>query len=74
VRGAIGTQLDPHSCWMLGRSLETLALACALEPLAGRQVGPRKQVIGSGNASLGFLERLILPLKSRVEPPAFGTR
>ena len=25
LRGAIGTQLDPHSCWMLGRSLETLA-------------------------------------------------
>ena len=25
-RSAIGTQLDPHSCWMLGRSLETLAL------------------------------------------------
>src|SRR3712207_7115494 len=22
LRGAIGTQLDPHSCWMLGRSLE----------------------------------------------------
>ena len=26
LRCAIGTQLDPHSCWMLGRSLETLAL------------------------------------------------
>jgi methionine-gamma-lyase len=26
LRGAIGTQLDPHSCWMLGRSLETLQL------------------------------------------------
>ena len=25
LRGAIGTQLDPHSCWMLGRSLETLS-------------------------------------------------
>ncbi len=25
-RSAIGTQLDPHSCWMLGRSLETLQL------------------------------------------------
>ena len=22
LRGAIGTQLDPHSCWMLSRSLE----------------------------------------------------
>jgi methionine-gamma-lyase len=26
LRGAVGTQLDPHSCWMIGRSLETLAL------------------------------------------------
>jgi len=26
LRGAIGTQLDPHSSWMLSRSLETLAL------------------------------------------------
>ncbi|WP_034912384.1 cystathionine gamma-synthase family protein [Erwinia sp. 9145] len=26
LRGAIGTQLDPHSCWMIGRSLETLSL------------------------------------------------
>lgn len=26
LRGAIGTQLDPHLCWMLGRSLETLQL------------------------------------------------
>src|SRR3954463_4014364 len=26
LRGAIGTQLDPHSCWMLSRSLETLAI------------------------------------------------
>jgi methionine-gamma-lyase len=24
--GAIGTQLDPHSCWMLSRSLETLSI------------------------------------------------
>ena len=26
LRGAIGTQLDPHSCWMLGRSLETVSI------------------------------------------------
>lgn len=26
LRGALGTQLDPHSCWMLLRSLETLAI------------------------------------------------
>jgi len=26
LRGALGTQLDPYSCWLIGRSLETLAL------------------------------------------------
>ena len=26
MRGALGTQLDPHSCWMLLRSLETLGV------------------------------------------------
>lgn len=26
LRGAIGTQLDPHSCWMISRSLETLSI------------------------------------------------
>jgi methionine-gamma-lyase len=26
LRGAIGTRLDPHSCWMLSRSLETLSI------------------------------------------------
>lgn len=26
LRGAIGNQLDPHSAWMIGRSLETLSL------------------------------------------------
>jgi methionine-gamma-lyase len=26
LRGAIGTQLEPHSCWMLSRSLETLSI------------------------------------------------
>src|SRR6202012_44799 len=26
LRSAIGTQLDPHSCWMISRSLETLSV------------------------------------------------
>ena len=26
LRGGVGTQLEPHTCWMLGRSLETLGL------------------------------------------------
>jgi methionine-gamma-lyase len=29
LRGAIGTQLDPHSAWMIARSLETLSLRMA---------------------------------------------
>ncbi|MGH7918954.1 MAG: PLP-dependent transferase, partial [Candidatus Dormibacteraceae bacterium] len=38
LRGAIGTQLDPHSCWMLGRSLETLALRMQAANDNARQV------------------------------------
>jgi cystathionine beta-lyase/cystathionine gamma-synthase len=26
IRGVTGDQLDPHSCWMIGRSMETLVL------------------------------------------------
>lgn len=26
LRSSMGTQLDPHSCWMLGRSMETLMI------------------------------------------------
>jgi len=29
LRSSIGTQLDPHSCWMLGRSMETLGIRMA---------------------------------------------
>ena len=29
ARSAFGTQLDPHSCWMIGRSLETVSLRMA---------------------------------------------
>jgi methionine-gamma-lyase len=40
LRGAIGTQLDPHSAWMIARSLETLALrmnaACRNAEVAAR--------------------------------------
>ena len=38
LRGAIGTQLDPHSCWMLGRSLETLSLRMERANTNGRLV------------------------------------
>jgi methionine-gamma-lyase len=40
LRGAIGTQLDPHSAWLIGRSLETLSLrmnaACRNAEVAAR--------------------------------------
>src|ERR671917_2772435 len=38
LRSAIGTQLDPHSCWMLGRSLETLTLRMNAANLNGEIV------------------------------------
>lgn len=38
LRGAIGTQLDPHSCWMLGRSLETLSIRMERANANGRLV------------------------------------
>ena len=43
LRGAIGTQLDPHSCWMLARSLETLTLRmtqAAATPKPSRAFSP----------------------------------
>ena len=36
MRSAIGTQLDPHSCWMLARSLETLSLRMSAPPATRR--------------------------------------
>ena len=44
LRGSVGTSLDPHSCWMLGRSLETLALRMERSQHqcpARRRVSPR---------------------------------
>jgi methionine-gamma-lyase len=38
LRGSLGTQLDPHSCWMLGRSLETLAIRMERANSNARQV------------------------------------
>jgi methionine-gamma-lyase len=39
LRSAIGTGLDPHSCWMLGRSLETLSLRMGAANRNGEIVG-----------------------------------
>jgi methionine-gamma-lyase len=38
LRGSVGTQLDPHSCWMLGRSLETLTIRMERANSNARQV------------------------------------
>jgi methionine-gamma-lyase len=38
LRGALGTQLDPHSCWMLLRSLETLSLRTERANANARQI------------------------------------
>lgn len=38
TRGAFGFQLDPHSCWMLSRSLETLSLRMERAAKSGSEV------------------------------------
>jgi methionine-gamma-lyase len=38
LRSAMGTQLDPHSCWMLGRSLETLGLRVGRAAQSARKI------------------------------------
>ncbi|MEK0084014.1 cystathionine gamma-synthase family protein [Benzoatithermus flavus] len=58
LRGALGTQLDPHSCWMLLRSLETLKIRADRANDNARQVAeylrrhPRIRAVHY----LGFLE------------------
>src|SRR3954451_4414880 len=48
LRSAIGTQLDPHSAWMIGRSLETLSLrmnaACRNAEVAARYLSLDRRV------------------------------
>jgi methionine-gamma-lyase len=38
VRGAFGSQLDPHSCWMIARSMETLVLRMDRAARSGSQI------------------------------------
>ena len=38
VRGAYGTQLDPHSCWMIARSMETLVLRMERATSSGSKI------------------------------------
>jgi methionine-gamma-lyase len=50
LRGAIGTQLDPHSAWMLSRSLETVSLrmnaACRSAEIVTRFLAGHPNVAG----------------------------
>jgi methionine-gamma-lyase len=38
IRSAFGMQLDPHSCWMIGRSLETLHLRMERAATSARKI------------------------------------
>lgn len=38
VRGAYGSQLDPHSCWMIARSMETLVIRMQRAAATGSKV------------------------------------
>jgi methionine-gamma-lyase len=59
LRGALGTQLDPHSCWMLLRSLETLGVRTERATANARQVAEYLRRHPKVNAVhyLGFLDQ-----------------
>jgi methionine-gamma-lyase len=54
LRGAIGTQLDPHSCWMLGRSLETLSIRM-------HKANENARVVAEYLRDHGQVERVLYP-------------
>jgi len=54
LRGAIGTQLDPHSCWMLGRSLETLSIRM-------HKAGENARIVAEFLRDHGRVERVLYP-------------
>lgn len=58
MRGLLGTQLDPHSAWLIGRSLETLSLRMERANQSARLIAEfmRKQPIVEDVNYLGFLE------------------
>jgi len=58
MRGLLGTQLDPHSAWLIGRSLETLSLRMERANNSARMIAEfvRKQPIVEDVNYLGFLE------------------
>ncbi len=54
MRSAIGTQLDPHSCWMLARSLETVALRM-------RRAAENAEIVARFLAAHGKISRVHYP-------------
>ena len=68
LRGAIGTQLDPHSCWMINRSLETLSLRMekADRTRASWRISARPRQGGQGPLSR--------PSRGRLRRPAGCSR
>src|SRR5260221_455651 len=57
MRGLLGTQLDPHSAWLIGRSLETLGLRMERANQSARLIAEfvRKQPLVKDINYLGFL-------------------
>src|SRR5690606_11717938 len=50
MRGVLGSQLDPHSCWMIARSMETLVLRMQRAAATGSRIArwlashPRQEI------------------------------
>ena len=73
LRGALGTQLDPHSCWMLLRSLETLGIRAERANENGRRVAeylrPHPRI-----AAVHYLGALAATTRARPCSPASAPR
>ena len=66
LRGAIGTQLDPHSCWMISRSLETLSIR--MEKLTHMRGSWRI------SGSCQVVKSIIFSIMTEASPPAARSR
>ena len=75
LRGAIGTQLDPHSCWMLSRSLETLSIRMEKADANARLVADYlRDHAKAGKGPLPRSPRRELPGRSSVQEPVHRCR
>jgi methionine-gamma-lyase len=77
LRGAIGTQLDPHSCWMLSRSLETLSIRMEKADANARLVADYLRSMPKWPRSTTLLTSTRTPrpaVCSRVNAPAQALR